>query len=92
MSGVWWVVYDEWCMMSGVWWVVYDEWCMMSGVWWVVVEQLLNVRNTEVLHTTLPLIIVYSITVFHATQSDRKDKHYQSNFSVESNLKTITMM
>ena len=39
MSGVWWVVYDEWCLMSGVWPVVYDEWCMMSGVWWVVYDE-----------------------------------------------------
>ena len=29
MSGVWSVVYDEWCMMSGV---IIDEWCMLSGV------------------------------------------------------------
>ena len=38
---------------------------MMSGG--PVVEQLLNVRNTEVLHTKLPLIIyIYTCMYVHA--------------------------
>ena len=32
MSGVWWVVCDEWSVMSG-------EWCVMDGVWWMVCDE-----------------------------------------------------